>query len=300
MDLNLSLFYNSLVWTKDGSNIKYNADLGSPAPGFRLGLPTLQQKFYESQAGTLAYLMVTPSGGRVEMREVGVGVYESADGSYTQLKENSTYYSIVARHSGMSAAVAGSSMVNGAQIVQWPNPGTGDTNFEWQVVPTDSGYYKLVNHHSGKVAAVAAISQVNGANVVQWDWADGATNMQWQVVSLGTGYYKLIARHSGKVLRVAGGSMNQGANLQQWTDTPAATYQQWQFLPVSPNITVRTSDGTQYTFTKVTVNNEYRCTQIKDRNGNYITATYDLNNGHLQTITDTLGSSDHFCLLRRW
>src|SRR5881409_3310756 len=33
---------------------------------------------------------------------------------------------------------------------------------------------------------------------------------------------------------------------------------------------VRTTDGTQFSFTPVTVNNEYRCTQIKDRNGNYI------------------------------
>jgi hypothetical protein len=39
MDLDLTLFYNSLVWTKDGSYMKFNADLGSPAPGFRLGLP---------------------------------------------------------------------------------------------------------------------------------------------------------------------------------------------------------------------------------------------------------------------
>ncbi|PYS77399.1 MAG: hypothetical protein DMF70_16675, partial [Acidobacteria bacterium] len=28
---------------------------------------------------------------------------------------------------------------------------------------------------------------------------------------------------------------------------------------------------------------------MKDRNGNYISATYDSTNGHLQTITDTLG-----------
>ena len=289
MDLNLSLFYNSLVWTKDGSYIKYNADFDSPAPGFRLGLPTLQQRFYNPQSGTFGYLMVTPSGGRIEMRQVGIGVFESADGGYTQLKENSTYYAIMAHHSLQSAAVAGASTANGAQIVQWPNPWTGDTNFEWQVVPTDSGYYKLVNHHSGKVAAVAGVSQANGANVVQWDWTEGAANEQWQIVPAGNGYYKLIARHSGKVLQVAGGSGSQGANLQQWSDI-GASYQQWQFAPVSSdNVTVRTSDGTQYTFTHVTVNNEYRCTQIKDRNGNYITATYDLNNGHLQTITDTLG-----------
>jgi RHS repeat-associated protein len=146
LDLDLTLTYNSLVWVKDGSYIKFNADLGSPAPGFRLGLPTLQQKFMNPQTGLYAYMMVTPSGGRVELRQVGTStIYESQDGSYTQL---------------------------------------------------------------------------------------------------------------------------DASNLS--------------------NLLVRTTNGTQFTFKPVTINSEYRCTEIKDRNGNYISATYDMNNGHLQTITDTL------------
>ena len=146
MDLNLTLSYNSLVWTKDGSYIKFNADLGNPAPGFRLGLPILQQRFLNSATGIYAYLLVMPSGGRVELRQVGSSnIYESQDSSYTQL-------------------------------------------------------------------------DVTNANA-----------------------------------------------------------------PI-----VRTTDGTQLTFTPVTVNGEFRCTQIKDRNGNYISATYNTTNGHLLTITDTL------------
>src|SRR6185369_17941091 len=70
LDLNLSLYYNSLVWTKDGSFIKFNGDLGSPAPGFSLGLPKLQQRFLNSATGIWAYMLVTPSGGRVELRQV--------------------------------------------------------------------------------------------------------------------------------------------------------------------------------------------------------------------------------------
>ncbi len=146
LDLNLTLFYNSLVWTKDGPYMKFNADLGSPAPGFRIGLPTLQQRFLNQQTGIWAYMMVTSSGGRVELQQVGTSnIYESPDGSYTQLD----------------------------------------------------------------------VSDVNA--------------------------------------------------------------------PI-----VRTTDGTQYTFTPAGINNEYRCREVKDRNGNYISATYSAN-GHLQTITDTLG-----------
>ncbi len=146
LDLNLTLTYNSLVWTKDGSYIKFNADLGTPAPGFRLGLPTLQQRFLNSQTGVYAYMMVTASGGRVELRQVGSSnIYESQDSSYTQLDAS--------------------------------NPSS---------------------------------------------------------------------------------------------------------------LIVRTTDGTQMTFVPVTINSEFRCTQIKDRNGNYISATYNTTNGHLLTITDTL------------
>jgi len=143
LNLDLTLYLNSLVWTQDGSFIKYNADLGSPAPGFQLGLPKLQQRFTDAVTGTYAYVMVTPSGARVEMRQIGSSnIYESQDANYTQL----------------------------------------DTN----------------------------------------------------------------------------------------------------------TMIVRTTDGTQFAFVAANNNGEYRCSQIKDRNGNYISATYDVNNGHLLTITDTL------------
>ena len=147
LDVNLTLSYNSLVWTKDGSYMKFNADLGSPAPGFRVGLPTLQQRFLNSQTGIYAYMMLTPSGGRVELRQVGASnIYESQDSSYTQLD---------------------------------------------------------------------------------------ATNVN--------------------------------------------------------ALLVRTTEGTQFKFEPVIINSEYRCTEIKDRNGNYISATYNSTSGHLLTITDTLG-----------
>ncbi len=147
LDVNLALTYNSLVWTKDGSFMKFNADLGNPAPGFRLGLPTLQQRFFNPQTGIYSYMMVMPTGRRVEMRQVGSSnIYESQDSTYTQLDVSN---------------------------------------------------------------------------------------------------------------------------------------------PSAPK--VRTTDGMQFTFAPVTINAEFRCTQIKDRNGNFISATYNTTNGHLLTLTDTLG-----------
>jgi RHS repeat-associated protein len=145
MDLSISLFYNSLVWTRQGSAIQYNADHGTPAPGFQLGLPRLQAQYFNTDDNSYAYMVVTPSGGRVEMKQVGAtNVFESADSTYTQL--------------GFSGS------------------------------------------------------------------------------------------------------------------TPI----------------VRTTDGTQFIF-GMEVGAEWRCTMIRDRNGNYISATYDSTTGHILTVTDTLG-----------
>ena len=59
-----------------------------------------------------------------------------------------------------------------------------------------------------------------------------------------------------------------------------------QLIDNSPKLLVRSNDGTQLSF--VEINNEYSCTQIKDRNGNYISVNHNAL-GRITTITDTLG-----------
>jgi YD repeat-containing protein len=92
MNLDLKLSYNSkATWTKtenwEGAvAYTFDADRGSPAPGFRLGFPSIQGPFtnYQAQAG--AYMLITPSGGHVELRQISdSSVYESVDSSYLQL-----------------------------------------------------------------------------------------------------------------------------------------------------------------------------------------------------------------------
>ena len=56
-------------------------------------------------------------------------------------------------------------------------------------------------------------------------------------------------------------------------------------IETGATLLVRSTDGTQLSLAEV--NNEYRCTQIKDRNGNYITVNYNAQ-GQITTITDTL------------
>ncbi|HXM51494.1 MAG TPA: DUF4214 domain-containing protein [Pyrinomonadaceae bacterium] len=87
LDLGLSLSYSSMVWTRSGSvpYVYFDEDDGFPSPGFRLGFPTIQEKFFDAQAGVNVYLLET-SGSRVELRQVGsTNVYEAGDSSYLQL-----------------------------------------------------------------------------------------------------------------------------------------------------------------------------------------------------------------------
>jgi YD repeat-containing protein len=143
LDLGLALSYSSMVWTQSGPYFYFDEDNGFPSTGFRLGFPTVQRKTFDAQTGKNAYLLITPAGRRIELRQTTTStVFEAADSSYLQLTE------------------------------------TANT------------------------------------------------------------------------------------------------------------LLVRSTDGTQLTFTEA--NNEYRCTQIKDRNGNYITVNYSAQ-GQLTTITDTLG-----------
>jgi YD repeat-containing protein len=88
LDLGLSLSYNSLVWTKSGSStISFDDDRGFPGPGFRLGFPTIQTPYFNSETGKNAYLLIGSDGGHTELRQVATNsvFYESADSSHLLL-----------------------------------------------------------------------------------------------------------------------------------------------------------------------------------------------------------------------
>lgn len=90
LNLGLMLSYNSLVWTKIGPNvISFDDDHGFPGPGFRLGFPVIQQRYFNSQVGKQAFLLIGPDGSRTELRQVGTSIYyEAADSSHLLLDEN--------------------------------------------------------------------------------------------------------------------------------------------------------------------------------------------------------------------
>jgi YD repeat-containing protein len=85
LDLGLGLSYSSAVWTRSGPYIYFDADMGLPSPGFKLGFPTIRGPFFDAQVGRNAYLLITGSG-RTELRQAGTtNIYEAADSSYLHL-----------------------------------------------------------------------------------------------------------------------------------------------------------------------------------------------------------------------
>jgi YD repeat-containing protein len=87
-DLNLTLSYDSLLWTKSGSTINYDIGFGWPGPGFRFGFPVFYGPYVNSRTGRESYILYTPSGEVVELRKRTTGelIYESEDSAYTHFK----------------------------------------------------------------------------------------------------------------------------------------------------------------------------------------------------------------------
>lgn len=89
LDLGLALSYSSMIWTRSGPYIYFDEDNGFPSPGFRLGFPTVQRKAFDAQTARTSYLLLTATGHRVELRQVGTSnIYDAFDSSYLRLTEN--------------------------------------------------------------------------------------------------------------------------------------------------------------------------------------------------------------------
>lgn len=100
LDLGLSISYNSLVWQKSGNMIFYDLDYGFPSPGFRMGFPVIENPYTNAVTGKVSYLLILPSGQRVELRQVGSSnYYESADSSYFQMEPNAATQTLTLRTS---------------------------------------------------------------------------------------------------------------------------------------------------------------------------------------------------------
>jgi RHS repeat-associated protein len=88
LDLNLSLSYNSLVWTRAGNAIAFDLDRGQPSPGFHVGPPAISRRYFNAFANAYSFLMTTSDGASVELRQRNsTNIYETVDGSHWLMED---------------------------------------------------------------------------------------------------------------------------------------------------------------------------------------------------------------------
>jgi aryl-phospho-beta-D-glucosidase BglC (GH1 family) len=85
--------------------------------------------------------------------------------------------------SGKCLEINSWSTANGGFADLWTYTGTGGSNQNWLIQPTDNGYYKIINVNSGKALEVSGLSLSNGGGVAQWDY-NGTRNQQWAFLKL--------------------------------------------------------------------------------------------------------------------
>ncbi|MBX3290399.1 MAG: hypothetical protein KF855_13760 [Acidobacteria bacterium] len=91
LDAGFGMSYNSLIWTKQGSEIYFDTNQDNISPGFRFGFPTIEPAYYIPGGLVTSpywiYIMVTPSGERIEFKQIGASdTFETNDSSYLQIK----------------------------------------------------------------------------------------------------------------------------------------------------------------------------------------------------------------------
>ncbi|MEP6848607.1 MAG: VCBS repeat-containing protein, partial [Acidobacteriota bacterium] len=148
LDAGFGISYNSLVWTKVGSSIVFDADTSNVSPGFRFGFPVIEPNYYDDKTGKFSYLMVTPSGGRVEFRQTAASdTYETADSSYAQLVA--------------SESLNPNDPTDGVKLIVKTTDGT-QMNYEWkggafrcnQIKDRNGNYITIANSDEGLLQTV--------------------------------------------------------------------------------------------------------------------------------------------------
>ncbi|MEO7507350.1 MAG: hypothetical protein ABIZ95_08965, partial [Pyrinomonadaceae bacterium] len=141
MDAGLSLSCDTLIYTKDpsGEFIGFDLNKGFPSPGFQLGFPVIYGPHANAAAAVDGFLMITPNGGRVELRRIdSTNVYEAADSSYLQIKNNGD----------------GTLLVRGTDGTSWSYTGTANGYRVTEIKDTNGNYITVTNDTAGRLQTV--------------------------------------------------------------------------------------------------------------------------------------------------
>ena len=129
-------------------------------------------------------------------------------------------YVITNRNSNKSLDINGSSMLDGANVIQWDY--WGGNNQLWNLHLTNGNIISIANKNSGKILSAQNASAES--TIVQMG-SNGKTDQTWIVTDIGFGYYKVVNQY-GLSLDVSGGAGYNGAAIVQRYQSRTTT-QQW-------------------------------------------------------------------------
>jgi YD repeat-containing protein len=309
LDLGLGLSYSSMVWTKSGPYLYFDEDISQISPGFHLGFASIQGPYFDPATHQKVYMLVSSAGRRVELRQVGDGAYEAADSSHLMLVEGGH----VAAQEVQWTNVSGVS-VNGATLAAtygyW---GAGASST--QMISSGDGYVEATIAETNTYRMIGLGNTDSNQSYTDIDFA-------WYPIADGTlqiyesgGYVGSFGPYAiGDRLRVAveGGVVRYRKNGQLlYTSTHSPTYplavdtsfyhpgstfnnvvmSNGSLSAPSGALLLCGNDGTQMLYSQYA--SDWQATQVKDRNGNYLTIDNDWR-GDIHTITDTLGRVLYF------
>ena len=167
LDLGLGVSYSSLVWTRSGPYAYFDEDDGSPSPGFRLGFATIQGPYFDARVAKNVYVLVTSSGGRVELRQVGTSnTYEAGDSSYMQLTASGGGLLL---RSTDGTQMSYSNSANGwrATAIEDRNGNFISVSYDWRgdlasVTDTLGRVVNFIYDNNANLSAITQTWQVNG------------------------------------------------------------------------------------------------------------------------------------------
>ncbi|MEV0536798.1 RICIN domain-containing protein [Kitasatospora sp. NPDC050463] len=123
----------------------------------------------------------------------------------------STFYTIKNTNSGQLMDVSAGSTADGGTVIQWPN--NGGANQQWNIVPVSGQLFKIVNRNSGKVLETPWSSHWRATAADQSTY-NGGNNQLWHFEPTNGGYL-LRNFESRQVLEVSGASTANGATVDQ-------------------------------------------------------------------------------------
>ncbi|GAA4004490.1 hypothetical protein GCM10022408_15370 [Hymenobacter fastidiosus] len=153
--------------------------------------------------------------------------------------DEKAWYGVVARASGRSLDIAGSSVEAGPPAVQWEF--THAPSQQWRFVRAAAGseYYRLEAKHSGKCLTVEKPDE--NAVITQRPWT-GSFYQQWKLVPAGpAGSFQLVNRGNEKCASVAASDKFNGTPIVAQRPMNRAT-QQWRLFKLHLNLDARQAD----------------------------------------------------------